>query len=127
MAATLKLLLDEHVWPPLGLRLREVLPGAQIESLHQWMGGRLLQQPDERILLEAYREGMTLLTSDLATIPPLLTEKLAVGEEHGGVIFVSTKSFPQNDHGGLIRAVLESWPKWSAEPWTNRVEFLRRR
>lgn len=127
MAATLKLLLDEHVWPPLALRLREALPGAQIESLHHWMGGRLLQQPDERILSEAHRAGMTLLTFDLATIPPLLAEKLALGEEHGGVIFVSTKSFSQNDHGGLIRAILECWPEWSKGPWTNRVEFLRRR
>lgn len=125
--STLTLLLDEHVWPPLASRLREALPGAQVESLHHWMGGRLLQQSDELILLEAHRAGMTLLTFDLATIPPLLAEKIALGEEHGGVIFVSTKSFSRNDHGGWLRALLEWWPEWSTWPWTNRVEFLRRR
>jgi hypothetical protein len=126
MAATFKLLLDEHVWPPLASRLAEALPGAQIESLHYWMGGRFLQQPDERILLAASQAGMTLLTFDLATIPSLLAEMRALGESHGGVSFVSTKSFSQKDHGGLMRAILTCWPEWSAGPWTNRVEFLRR-
>jgi hypothetical protein len=122
-----KLLLDEHIWPTLALRLRESLPGATIESLHHWRGGRLLHQSDERILTEAYQAGMTLVTFDLATIPPLLSEKMAVGEQHGGVIFISSKSFAQNDHGGLLQTMVQSWPEWSAAAWTNRVAFLRRR
>lgn len=127
MAATLKLLLDENIWPPLAVRLQAALPGAQIESLHHWRGGCLLQQSDERILIEAHRAGLTLVTFDLATIPLLLAEKVALGEEHGGVIFISSKSFAQNDPGGLLRAIVQWWPEWSAASWTNRVEFLRRR
>jgi predicted nuclease of predicted toxin-antitoxin system len=122
-----KLLLDEHIWPPLAARLREALPGAQIESLHEWRRGRLLHQSDERILLEAREARLTLVTFDLATIPPLLVDKAALGEEHSGVIFISAKSFSQNDHGGLLRAIVRWWPEWSAFSWTNRVEFLRRR
>jgi predicted nuclease of predicted toxin-antitoxin system len=127
MTATLKLLLDEHVWPGLAGRLREALPGAHIESLHHWMEGRFLHQPDESILSEAHAQEMTLVTFDLATIPALLADRIALGEDHAGVIFVSTKSFAQNDHGGLLRAIIQCWPAWSATPWLNRVEFLRRR
>lgn len=123
----LKLLLDEHIRPLLALQLREALPDAQIESVHHWRGGRLLHQPDERILREAHQAGLTLVTFDLATIPPLLADKVALDEEHGGVIFISAKSFAQNDHGGLLRAIVRCWPEWSVVSWTNRVEFLRRR
>jgi hypothetical protein len=122
----LKLLLDEHVWPKLADQLRSALPKAQIESLHTWKGGRLLHQSDERVLVEAHQAGWTLLTFDLATIPSLVAERTELGEDHGGVIFVSAKSFAQNDHGGLLRAIVRAWPEWSAERWTNRVEFLRR-
>jgi hypothetical protein len=122
----LKLLLDENVWPKLADKLRATLPRARIESLHTWKDGRLLHQSDERVLAEAHHAGWTLLTFDLATIPSLLAEKMELGEDHGGVILVSSKSFAQNDHGGLLRAIVRRWPEWSAGTWTNRVEFLRR-
>ena len=87
----LKLLLDEHVWPKLAEKLRAALPEAQIESLHGWKGGRLLHQSDERVLVEAHQAGWTLLTFDLATIPPLLAEKRELGEDHG-----ESSLFPQS-------------------------------
>ena len=122
----LRLLLDEHVMPALAGQLRSAIPGAEIESLHSWRGGRLLHQSDERILDEARAAGWTLLTFDLATIPALLAEKSEMGEDHGGVIFVSVKSFAQNDHGGLVRAIAGLWPVWESLEWKNRTEFLRR-
>ena len=120
-----RLLLDEHVFPGIAEQVKRRIPGARIEALHSCQGGRLMQQPDARILAEALKEGWTLLTYDLATIPPLLTEMAAVNEEHSGVIFVSRKSFAQDDHGGLVNALVSSWPDWKKLVWTNRVEFLR--
>jgi hypothetical protein len=39
------------------------------------------------------RTAATLVTFDLNTSPALLREKAAAGEDHGGVTFVSSKSF----------------------------------
>jgi len=122
----LRLLLDEHLMPALAAQLRSAIPGAEIESLHFWRAGRLLHQSDHRILHEAHAAGWTLLTFDLATIPSLLAEKAEMGEDHSGVILVSTKSFAQNDHGGLVRAIASLWPVWVGLIWKNRTEFLRR-
>lgn len=121
-----RLLLDEHLLPKLAEHIRAAVPGAEAESLHFWRGGRLLHQPDSRILREAREAGWTLLTYDLATIPALLVEMSQRGEDHHGVIFVSAKSFAQNDRGGLLRALAVQWPVWSECDWSNRTEFLRR-
>lgn len=122
----LRLLLDEHIMPALAAQLRSAIPGAEVDSLHFWRNGRLLHQSDDRILHEAHAAGWTLLTFDLATIPALLAEKAEMGEDHSGVIFVSAKSFAQNDHGGLVRAIPSLWSAWSRLDWKNRAEFLRR-
>lgn len=121
-----RLLLDEHILPKLAEQIRAAVPGAEVESLHYWRGGRLLHQPDSRILREALEAGWTLLTFDLATIPDHLAELAQAGAAHHGVIFVSAKSFAQNDHGGLVRAIAAMWPVWSDCDWRNRTEFLRR-
>ena len=119
-----KLLLDEHIFPGIAEQVKKKLPQAKIESLRTWNNGRLLQQSDERILLEARQEGWTLLTFDLATIPPLLSQMHALEEEHAGVIFVSRKSFAQNDHGGLVKALVASWTGWKKLDWKNKTHFL---
>lgn len=121
----LRLLLDEHLMPALAAQLRSAIPGSEVDSLHFWRGGRLLHQSDDRILHEAHAAGWTLLTFDLATIPALLAEKSEMGEDHSGVIFVSAKSFAQNDPGGLVRAIASRWPAWFRLDWKNRTEFLR--
>lgn len=121
-----RLLLDEHIPPAIAEQLRAKLPDAIVDSVQSWRGGRLRNQTDERIILEAREEGWTLLTFDLATIPPLIADMTRLGEDHCGVIFVSTKSFAQNDYGGLVRALSEAWPQWIQRDWLNRVEFLQR-
>ena len=105
-----RLLLDEHILPKLAEQIRAEVPGAEVESLHFWRGGRLLHQPDARILREALEAGWSLRTFDLATIPAHLAELAAAGAAHHGVIFVSAKFFAQNDHGGLVRAIAAMWP-----------------
>ena len=121
-----KLLLDEHIFPGIAEQVKKKLPQAKIESLHSWNHARLLQQSDERILLEARQEGWTLLTFDLATIPPLLSQMRAVAADHAGVIFVSRKSFAQNDYGGLVSALVSSWAGWKKLDWKNQMHFLSR-
>jgi hypothetical protein len=48
-------------------------------------------------------------------------------EEHAGVIFISSKSFAQNDHPSLARALVELARSELDADWTNRVVFLSKR
>ena len=122
----LKLLLDEHIWPGVAALLKQTIPGANVEGIHQLFGGRLMNSDDTVILREAHRTGHTLVTFDVNTIPAVLHE-MGTGEEaHSGVIFVSAKSFAQNDHAGLARALAEILHLEGESDWTNRVMFLRR-
>ena len=122
----LKLLLDEHIWPGVAALILRCTPGAQVESIHHYAGGGLMNTNDEEILHEAGREGWTLVTFDLNTIPALLREKAAAGEDHGGVIFVSSKSFAQNDHARLAQALGMVAQAESGADWTNRTIYLSR-
>jgi hypothetical protein len=45
-------------------------------------------------------------------------------EEHAGVIFISSKSFAQNDHSSIARALVELARGELDADWTNRVVFL---
>jgi hypothetical protein len=107
--------------------VRRGLPGAEIESLHHYDGGHLMNTADDEILAEAHRGGWTLVTFDLNTIPRLLSAKAMAGEDHGGVIFVSNKSFAQNDHAGLAQALIAVLQSEGEVDWTNRVMFLARK
>ncbi len=120
-----QLLLDEHIFPGIAEQVKKKLPQAKIESLHFWDNGRLRQQSDIRILLEAQQEGWTLLTYDLATIPDVLKGMLDAGQDHAGVIFVARKSFAQNDHGGLVKALTYSWAGFKKRDWKNQIAFLQ--
>ena len=123
----MKLLLDEHIWPGVADLVRKLIPTAQIESLHHHSGGRLMNAGDDEILAEAHRGRWIIVTFDVNTIPPLLREKAMAKEDHSGVIFISSKSFAQNDHRGLARALASV--VGAEEPtasWTNRVVFLSR-
>jgi len=122
----LKLLLDEHIWPGVADLVRKLIPTAQIESLHHHSGGCLLNTADDEILTEAYRRHWTFVTFDVNTIPRLLRDKAMAKEDHSGVIFISSKSFAQNDHRGLARALASITQTESAAEWTNRVIFLSR-
>ena len=123
----LKLLLDEHIWPGVADLVKRQMPEAEIVSLHHYADGRLLNAPDDEILTEAHRDGWTLVTFDLNTIPRLLSEKAIANEEHSGVVFVSSKSFAQNDHARLAQALTLVARSEAEMNWTNRVMFLSHR
>jgi len=79
------------------------------------------------ILHEAHLAGRVLVTYDVNTIPTLLQEMAAANEEYSGVIFISSKSFAQNDHNRIARALAELLRDEAGAVWTNRVMFMTRK
>lgn len=121
----MNLLLDENVSPTLVGILAKKKPPIAALALRDWRGGALLNRPDEEILRLALLEKRVLLTFDVNSIPELLTRMAVAGEDHAGVILVSSLSFSQDDLGALARALvpLTQLP----DPWLNRSLFLQPR
>lgn len=51
---------------------------------------------DDQILAYATAEGRTLVTANIKDFVPLDGRYRAAGQNHAGLILVSTKTFPQN-------------------------------
>jgi len=77
-------------------------------------------------LQQAAVQGLTLVTYDRRTIPPLLKDWAEEGRSHGGVIFVDEKTISPADPGGLVRALSELAKATGRWDWIDRVSFLRR-
>ena len=122
----LKLLLDEHISPEVAVGLRRRNPTLTIRSLVEWEGGSFLGQEDSVCLQEASAQGLTLVTYDRRTIPPLLKKWAEEAHSHGGVIFVDEKTISPADIGGLVKALGALMKEGRAWDWTDRVGFLRR-
>jgi hypothetical protein len=121
-----KLLLDEHISPAVadGLRRRGRL--LTVICMTAWEDGEFLGQPDSVCLQQATLQGLTLVTYDRRTIPPLLKGWAEEERKHGGVIFVDEKTIPPADTGGLVRALSELARTTARWDWTDRICFLRR-
>jgi hypothetical protein len=122
----LKVLLDEHVSPSVAEGLRRRHRSLVAICMTEWEGGEFLGQTDSACLQEAATQGLTLVTYDRRTIPPLLKAWAEEERGHGGVIFVDEKTISPSDTGGLIRALSKLSRKTAKWDWTNRVCFLRR-
>ena len=122
----LQFLLDEHISPVVAREGAAKCRGLNMVALRYWRSGGFLGAEDRHILNEAKEEGLTLVTYDQKTIRPLLKEWAEAGREHGGVVFVDTKTIPPQDFGGLIEALCELWKSERRAEWVNRVVFLRR-
>ena len=122
----LKLLLDEHISPDVADGLRRRNPSPVIHCMTEWEGGGFLGKDDSACLLQAAQQGLTLVTYDRRTIPPLLKTWAEEGRQHAGVIFVDEKTISPADIGGLVRAL--SILTKEARRWDliDRVCFLRR-
>jgi len=122
----LKLLLDEHISPEvadgLGRRNRSLM----VRHMVEWEGGAFMGEEDSACLREAARQGLTLVTYDRRTIPPLLKAWAEQDFRHGGVIFVDEKTISPADIGGLVRALTDLSKQTGKWDWTDRVCFLRR-
>jgi uncharacterized protein DUF5615 len=118
-------LLDENISPVVAEQLAAKNPQMVVHSVHRWRGGEFIGQADGRVLKAATQARLTLVTYDLKTIPPLLSEWAADREAHAGILFVDDASIRSNDFGGLVKALLAHWQRYAAEDLINRVAFLK--
>jgi hypothetical protein len=122
----LKLLLDEHISPDVAKGLRRRNRAIEIRYMVEWEDGYFLGQEDSACLREAATQGLTLVTYDRRTIPPLLKTWAEEGRTHGGVVFVDEKTISPADIGGLVWALTRLARETGNWDWTNRIYFLRR-
>ena len=122
----LKLLLDEHISPDVAKGLRRTGRKIAVQAMAEWDDGNFLGQDDAACLRQAAAQGLTLVTYDRRTIPPLLKTWAETGLGHGGVIFVDEKTISPADIGGLVRSLRELASEFGHLDFQNRVLFLRR-
>lgn len=121
----LKLLLDEHISPEVASGIQRRNRSLVIQSMVRCDSGNLLGKEDSLCLLEAAKQGLTLVTYDRRTIPPLLKIWAEEDRSHGGVIFVDEKTISPADIGGLVRALIALAGEAGEMDWTTQVYFLR--
>lgn len=119
----MQLLLETHLRAALAVQLRR--NGVDAVALQEWRGGEYRTAADEDILAAAFEEGRVLVTFDVNTIMPLVEEWAAAGRHHAGVIFVHSRTFPPDDIGRMLRALLAQIAAVGDEEWRDRTEFLR--
>jgi predicted nuclease of predicted toxin-antitoxin system len=118
-----RLLLDAHVPPAVAIGLAARI-SIEALALRDWEGGVYLNADDDTILRTAYDARWTLVTYDRRTIQPLLRVWGERGIPHGGVIFVDDRTIPQQDVGGLIRALQYIVETFGGMECENRIHFL---
>jgi predicted nuclease of predicted toxin-antitoxin system len=121
----LRLLTDEQIPDTVARQVRTHRPDISIESFHTWHDGAMRGQPDALVLAEAVAEGLTLITYDQRTIPPLLQEWADLQQSHCGVILVDGRSLPVNNIGKLLKALTALWDRESSWEWKDRIVFLK--
>jgi hypothetical protein len=122
----LQLLLDEHLSPKLVRQFLARQPRRRIASVLEWEGGKCAGMPDALVQAEAHRLGWMLVTYDQATIPPVLKAWAADGVDHGGVVFLDDRRFPQRGAGTVLKALLHVWDRERNRDWVNQVVYLDR-
>jgi hypothetical protein len=122
----LKLLLNEHISPKVAAGMRRRDRKVVVYGMAEWENGTFLGQEDAVWLQHAAGEGLTLVTYDRRTIPPLLKIWSEEGRLHAGVIFVDEKTISPADIGGLTHALTMLVKETSKWDWTDRIGFLRR-
>ena len=122
----LKLLLDEHISPNVAEGVRRRNRKLAVRYMVEWEGGNFLGRDDSACLQRAAKHGLTLVTYDRRTIPPLLKTWAEEERTHGGIVFVDEKTISPADIGGLVGALTQLARESGRWDWTNRVYFLRR-
>ncbi len=122
----LKLLLDEHISPDVASGLHRRNRTIEVRYMVEWEDGYFLGREDSSCLQAAGAQGLTLVTYDLRTIPPLLKTWAEEERTHGGVIFVDEKTISPADIGGLVWDLTRLARETGSWDWTNRIYFLRR-
>lgn len=125
-ASMLKLLLDEHISPGVAKGLKRRKPGIVVRYFAEWENGSFLGQDDSSCLKQAATQGLTLVTYDRRTIPPLLKTWAEEQRSHGGVIFIDEKTISPRNIGALVRALTELIKTSKNWNWKDRIVLLRR-
>ena len=86
------LLLDEMFSDTIGQQLRAKSYDVVSVVAH----AALVALPDDQILAYAATEGRVLVTANIKDFMPLDGRFRAAGQDHPGLVLVSTKTFPQN-------------------------------
>jgi hypothetical protein len=121
----LKLLPDEHISAKVANGVYRRNRSPVVRPMVQWENGNFLGKEDSVCLLEAAKQGLTLVTYDRRTIPPLLKLWAEEARSHGGVIFVDEKTISPADIEGVVHALIALAREAGDMNWTNRVYFLR--
>jgi predicted nuclease of predicted toxin-antitoxin system len=111
---TIRLFLDEDVWPGLAAALRE--RGFDAVHAHEVERGGL---PDADQLAYAAQAGRAILTHNAKDFVPLAAEWFFEGRAHAGIILS-----PQIEKGELVRRVLNLLRALSEQEIANAVRFL---
>jgi hypothetical protein len=122
----LKLLLDEHISPSVAKGLHRRHRSLTVHFMIEWEDGQFLGQDDSACLVRATELGLTLVTYDRRTIPPLLKSWAEAGRDHGGIIFVDERTISPADIGGLVRGLSKLVREAGTWKWTNKTFFLQR-
>jgi predicted nuclease of predicted toxin-antitoxin system len=87
----------------------------------------LVALPDDQILAYATTEGRALVTANIKDFIPLDGRHRTAGQDHPGLILVSTKTFPQNrSFTTAITAALDALLSGSNKIQPGQVVFLAR-
>lgn len=121
----LSLLLDEQISPQVVAALLALRPGASVASIYGWRSGALTGTDDALVLEAAAEDGLTLVTYDLKTIPPVLAEWGTTGRAHGGVIFLDDRTISPADFGSLARSLLVCLETRGGWDWADRIVYLK--
>jgi Domain of unknown function (DUF5615) len=95
-------LLDEMLSPAIG----DQLNGRGWDVLAVKTSAELIGLPDDDILVAATAQGRMLVTLNVRDFVPIERAWKALGRRHGGIVYVTTSTFPQNR--GFIGAVVSS-------------------
>jgi hypothetical protein len=120
----LALLTDEHISHVVAEQVRLKRADIHIETLLRWRSGTLRNTADDVVLATAREEGLTLVTYDQKTIPPLLSELAGSGRHHSGVIFVDRNTLSSENIGGVTQALIAFYDQYQALDWTDLAMFL---
>jgi hypothetical protein len=118
-----RLLLDEMISAKIAVQLRE--RGLDVQAVLERR--ELVTYPDEALLEVATREKRTLITKNIVDFGPLSQQWAADGRSHAGLIFISTKTFPEaKDWIGAVTSALAHASERGQLPGLGEVVWLSR-
>lgn len=111
----------------LSIALAVALRSRAYECAHlaDWQDGRYRTASDETTLAVAAASRRVLVTLDAATIPALAQAWLARGQDHAGVIVISSR-IQQQDIGRQLRGVVQAIESRGDISWRNQIVYVSR-